>query len=105
MHLDAVARARAAAGVVENRPVRVLVAMNSGGDEVVRRLRAEGIAAAEVAADDAMRYARMHGYTHVVKDAEMGHVRMEEVRGPGTGEVVRVDGIWESVWRWVKGSL
>jgi ATP phosphoribosyltransferase regulatory subunit len=94
MHLDAVARARAAAGVVEDRPPRVLVAMGSGGEAVVRRLRAEGIAAVEASAvNDATRYARAHRFTHVVQDADEGYVRVEGLCEPGTSAVVGVEGV------------
>ena len=103
MHLDAVARAREAAGVVENRPVRVLVAMNSGGDEVARRLRGEGIAAAEANVNDALRYSRAHGYTHVVRDADVGYVQVDNLRGPGASKIVRADGITDWVRTEMKG--
>jgi len=45
LHLDAVARARSAAGLVEKRPHRVLVALESKSEAVVRPLRTEGIPA------------------------------------------------------------
>lgn len=98
MHLDAVARARDAAGMVEDRPPRVLVAMRSGGESMVRRLRAEGIASVEASAeDDATRYAKVHGFTYVVRDAEEGFVEVEGLRGPGARWIVSEDGVFNLV--------
>lgn len=92
MSLDAVAQAREAAGVLEERPVRVLVAIHTGGGAVVRELRDSGIAAAEARREDeVMQYAKAHGYTHVVEDAERDHVRVWSLRDSGTGRIVKLD--------------
>ncbi len=93
LHLDALARARNAAGVFEHRPHRVLVAMHSGGDALVKRLRAECIAAVEAnGVADAMRYARGNGFAHVVRSAEDGYVRVTSLRDGGSESVVGLDG-------------
>lgn len=98
LHLDAVAQARSAAGVVEERLPRVLVAMAAGGDAVVRQLRGKGVAATEAAdACDAMRYAEAHRFTHVVVDTDGDEVRVVGVGGSGVDAVVDVDGVAELV--------
>jgi len=94
MHLDALARARNAAGVFENRPHRVLVAMHSEGDAMVSRLRAEGIAAvAATSVDDAPRYAEGHRFAYVIRNADGGNVRVNRVGEDACETVVGVDGV------------
>jgi ATP phosphoribosyltransferase regulatory subunit len=101
MHLDALARARTAASVFEEMPPRVLVAMHSGGETVVRQLRAEGIAAATASAtDNATRYAKAHGFMYVVQDADENNVRVAYLRA-GEGErVVGANGVLDLVRDW-----
>lgn len=95
LHVDAVSQARGAAGVFDTRPARVLVAMGVNGAAVVRELRAKGMAATETSdTDGAMRYARAHGYTHVVRDAGADRVKVNNLHGPGTEIVVHRDEIW-----------
>lgn len=100
LHLDEVARARNATGIVDKRPPRVLVAMHSGGETAVRRLRAGGVAATELhQGDDAMRYAKAHGFTYVFTNADEDHVRVESALSPGVGANVN----WDSVLDYVQG--
>ena len=100
MHLDALARARNAAGVFEHRPPRVLVAMHSGADAMVKRLRDEGIASVTASGvGDATRYAEAHGFTHVVEDAEEDNVEVYDVRECASGVVVGVDGMVDLIRR------
>lgn len=94
MHLDALASARNAAGIFEYRPPRVLVAMHSGADAMVKRLRDEGIGSvAAHGVDDATRYAVEHGFTHVVQNADGGNVQVMCVREGVSEVVVGVDGM------------
>jgi ATP phosphoribosyltransferase regulatory subunit len=80
LHLEAVARARAAAGLSEKLPPRVLVVMESTGESLVKQLRAAGIATAKANPDDdGLHYAEAHRFTHIVKAAEANGFHLENV--------------------------
>jgi ATP phosphoribosyltransferase regulatory subunit len=88
LHLDAVARARSAAGQVEKRPARVLVALESNGEEVVRQLRAEGIAAVSAnGINDVDHYAATHGFTHIARQTENNDISIQDAEAKTTARV------------------
>ncbi len=100
LHLDAVIRAREAAGVAENRPVRVLVALGAQGETLARELRGKGIATGEAGGvGNAMEYAKAHRFTHVVLDGPQGgeDVGVVGVDDEGVGAVVPVGGVVDYV--------
>ena len=80
LHLDAVARALATAGIHEKRPKRILVAAEAESETIVRQLRADGIAAvAAEGIEDVEHYARAHGFTHIVRPAENDALLLESL--------------------------
>lgn len=92
LHLDAVTRAREAAGVLEKRPHRLLVALESGGEALVRRLRAEGFAAALAnGINDVDQYARAHGFTHLVKQSRIDAFSLQDLATNTTTNQANVD--------------
>lgn len=98
IHLDAVAQARNTASILEERPTRVLVALQSGGESTVQRLRAAGIAAVRACGTgDALRYAKANRFTHVVTHAEGNNVTVTCLHGPGAESLVNLDCIFEIV--------
>lgn len=83
LHLDAVARAREAAGVVEPRPPRVAVAIaGERGEAAAAALRAAGVAAVvHVEGEGAERaeierWARAWGFSHVAREGPEGAARL-----------------------------
>ncbi|WP_272458341.1 ATP phosphoribosyltransferase regulatory subunit [Polyangium jinanense] len=83
LHLDAIARAREAAGVREERPLRVLVSADPPGEALAASLRARGIATAfHASGADALRYAAAHRFSHVVTEGNDGAVRIIQTDKP-----------------------
>ncbi|MDI1433029.1 ATP phosphoribosyltransferase regulatory subunit [Polyangium sorediatum] len=102
LHLDAIARAREAAGVREERPLRVLVSADPPGEALASSLRARGIATAwRAPGADVLRYAAAHRFSHVVTAGSERALRISRTDKPeaaveiaaGTGVDVDVDGI------------
>lgn len=91
LHLDAIARAREASGVRDERPIRVLVAADPPGEALVLALRARGIAAARGQGPDALRYAQAHHYSHVVVEGSEGAMRIVPADEPEAAVEVAAD--------------
>lgn len=92
LHLDAVAQAREAANITEKRPCRLLVALESGGEALVHRLRAEGIAAILAhGIDTAEEYARTHRFTHIVKQCENNGLSIQDIATNSTSTQPHID--------------
>lgn len=73
LHLDALAWAREAAGVRDERAARVLVAADGPGEAIVGALRARGVTAVlHGEGDDPRRYARAFRFTHLVERTATG---------------------------------
>ncbi|UQA60917.1 ATP phosphoribosyltransferase regulatory subunit [Polyangium aurulentum] len=73
LHLDALAWAREAAGVGDERVARVLVAADPPGEALVAALRARGVTAVLHAEDDdPRRYAAAFRFTHLVEKGAAG---------------------------------
>lgn len=82
VHLDAVARARAHAGLVDAAPLRVLCACGSNDAELCAALRVRGVAAAaHRAGSDALGFARAWRFSHVV-EARDGALVLVDLRAP-----------------------
>ena len=94
MHLDAVARAREAAGFEEEAARRAVVAVDGEkGEEIARALREAGITAVRHAAgEDPAGYAQAWGFSHVVEERAGRMVVARGADGGERGEVVLEEG-------------
>lgn len=100
LHLDAVARAREAAGITEKRPPRLLVALPSNGESLVHRLRAEGLTAILAHEINALQdYALAHGFTHLVKQAENTGLLLDDLATNTTVIYTQIDELVGSLKR------
>ncbi len=92
LHLDALSRAREAAGLRDERPLRVLVAADPPGEALALSLRARGIAAARLSPGaDALRYAAAHHFTRVVMAGADGATRIVRLDKPEAAKEIAGD--------------
>jgi hypothetical protein len=94
LHLDAVARAREAAGVVEEAATRAVVAVDGArGEAIAEAIRAAGITAVRHAAgEDPAGYAEAWGFSQVVTERAGRIVVARGTTGGKREEVVLEDG-------------
>jgi ATP phosphoribosyltransferase regulatory subunit len=85
LHLDAVARARDAAGIEEPPLPRILVAVaGERGVELAAQIRATGVAAVAHAPDaDPEAYAAAWGFSHIAREREGAIAIQELAQRPG----------------------
>ncbi|MDI1449302.1 ATP phosphoribosyltransferase regulatory subunit [Polyangium sp. 6x1] len=92
LHLDAIARAREAAGLGDERPRRVLVSADPPGEALAASLRARGIATAwRAPGADTLRYAAAHRFSHVVTGGSEGAVQIIRTDKPEVAVEIAAD--------------